>query len=278
MALVVAGVCSVQFGNAAAASFFSQASPMGAVSLRLVFSALILLAIFRPRVGAWTLRTWAGAVMLGAGLGGMNALIYLAVDRIPLGAAVTIELLGPLAVAAAGTRRLLDVLWVLLAVGGILLLGIDSGGADSGGGLNLAGGLLAAGAACCWALYIVASSRLGPRVRGVDGLVMAMCFAALIVAPFGASAAVEAVRAEPNLLWIFAAVALLTSVIPYTLEFTALKRMSSRVFGVLSSLSPAVAAVAGLIVLGQTLTIMESGAIALVVVASIGVVASAGRS
>lgn len=271
--LVLAGLCSVQFGNVGAAAFFGQVSPLGAAALRILCSALILLAVVRPRVREWSARTWIGAAVLGAGLGGMNALIYLAMDEIPVGIAVTVELLGPLAVAAVGARRLVDVAWVLLALGGVLLLGLDGDGS-----VTLRGMAFAAGAACCWGLYIVASARLGPRVRGIDGLAVAMCFAAVVVVPLGAVDAVAAVRISPTLLAVFAVVALLTSVIPYALEFTALKRMSSRVFGVLSCLGPAVAVLAGLIVLDQMLTVLQSAAIALVVAASIGVVASAQRS
>lgn len=271
--LVVAAVLSVQFGNAAAASFFESLGPLGAVALRLFCSAAILLLIVHPNVGKWTGRTWLGAALLGLGLGGMNTLIYLAINEIPLGIAVTIELLGPLAVAAIGTRRLRDVIWVLLALAGVLLLGFDGDQA-----VNLLGVLFAAAAACCWALYIVASSRLGPRVQGLDGLAVAMVFAAAVAVPFGAPDAIRAVSLDPMLLLVFAGVALLTSVIPYALEFTALRRISSRVFGVLSSLGPAAAALAGLLVLGQMLSLMQVAAIALVVAASIGVVASSRRA
>ncbi|WP_307866392.1 EamA family transporter [Leucobacter chromiisoli] len=262
----------MQFGNALAGAYFERLGPLGAAALRLALGAAILALAVRPRVRGWTLRTWIGALVLGAGLGGMNALIYLAIDEIPIGIAVTVELLGPLAVAAAGIRRPLDVAWVLLAVGGVALLGFDPGKA-----LSLPGLLLAAGAAAFWAMYIVASSRLGPRVRGVDGLAVAMIVAALVVVPFGAGHAVAAVGADPWLLVVFAGVALLTSALPYALEFTALKTMSSRVFGVLSSLGPAVAALAGLIVLQQSLSTAQVVALALVTAASAGVIATSRR-
>ncbi len=269
--LAVTAIVSVQFGNAIAGSFFDQVGPLGAAALRLGFAAVILLAVIRPRVRGWDRRTWLGVVALGAGLAGMNALIYLSIDRIPLGVAVTVELLGPLAVAVAGTRRARDLAWVALAALGIVLLGLDRGAENA---LDLLGLLLAAGAAAFWALYIVASARLGPRARGVDGLAMAMLVAALVVVPLGAAPATTAVSAQPVLLLVFAGIAVLTSAVPYALEFLALKRMPTRVFGVLSSLGPAVAALAGLVVLGQLLSGIQLIAIALVIAASIGAVAS----
>jgi inner membrane transporter RhtA len=268
-ALVVAAIFCVQFGNALAGSFFEQVGPLGAAALRLTFGATILAAVVRPRVRGWDARTWTGVAVLGVALASMNSLIYLAIAEIPIGVAVTVELFGPLAVAVAGTRRLVDAVWVLLAIAGVALLGLEAGGALSPVGLLLAGG-----AAAFWGLYIVASAHLGSRVRGVDGLSAAMLIALVLVLPFGAAPAVTAVAADPWLLLIFAGVALLTSSIPYSLEFTALKSMPSRVFGVLSSLGPAVAALAGLVVLHQLLSLPQVAAIVLVTAASIGVVAT----
>ena len=255
--LAVVAVLSVQFGNAIAGSLFSVVGPLGAAALRMTLAAVILCAVVRPRVRGWDRRTWASVVALGVGLGGMNALIYLAIDRIPL------------AVAIAGTRRWRDLSWVVLAAIGVALLGLD-GEAQ----LDLVGALLAAAAAVFWALYIVASARLGPRARGVDGLGVAMIVAALLVAPWGASDAVGAVAVDPLLMLAFAGVAIMTSAIPYALEFLALKRMPTRVFGVLSSLGPAVAALAGLIVLGQDLSPAQLLAIVVVMAACAGAVAS----
>lgn len=271
--LAVLAILSVQFGNALAGSLFAQTGPLGAAALRLLLAAVILIAVIRPRVAGWDRRTWFGVGMLGLGLGGMNALIYLAIGSIPIGVAVTIELLGPLAVAIAGTRRARDLLWVALAAAGVLLLGLER----SEGGLGLVGVLAAAGAAAFWALYIVASSRLGPRARGIDALAVAMVVAAVLVVPFGAAPAVQAVTAAPLLLLAFVGIAVMTSAVPYALEFIALKSMPTRVFGVLSSLGPAVAAFAGLIVLGQVLAPAQLIAIAAVIAASIGAVLSARR-
>jgi inner membrane transporter RhtA len=269
--LAVVAIVSVQFGNALAGSLFAQVGPLGAAALRLALAAAIMLAVIRPRVREWDRRTWIGVGMLGLGLAGMNALIYVAIGSIPIGVAVTIELLGPLAVAVAGTRRWRDLAWVALAGVGVALLGLDLNGS---GGLALGGVLAAGGAAAFWALYIVASARLGPRAQGVDALAMAMLVAAAIVVPIGAVPATLAVSAAPLLLLAFAGIAIMTSALPYALEFIALKTMPTRVFGVLSSLGPAVAALAGLVVLGQTLDVVQLVAIAAVVAACVGAVSS----
>jgi inner membrane transporter RhtA len=271
--LAITAIFSVQFGNAMVGSLFDRVGPLGAAALRLGFAALILLVLVRPRVRGWSARTWLGVALLGLGIGGMNVFIYLAIEEIPLGIAVTIELMGPLAVAAAGIRRLIDIAWVLLAVAGILLLGFDGSGV-----VTILGAAFAAVAAVFWGMYIVVSSRLGTRVRGVDGLVMAMVVGAILVIPVGAVDAAGAVRQDPSMLLAFAGIALLTSVIPYALEFLALKRMSTRVFGVLSSLGPAVAALAGFVVLHQQLDLRQLLAMLLVVCASAGVVATSRRS
>lgn len=269
--LAVAAIVSVQFGNALAGTTFAEVGALGAASLRLLFAAVILLVVLRPSVRGWTRRVWVGVIALGIGLAGMNSLIYLAIERVPIGVAVAVELIGPLAVAVAGTRRPRDLLWVALAAVGVGMLALDSQGA-----VAIAGIVLAAGAAAFWALYILASARLGATsVRGVDGLAVAMVVAAVIVVPFGAGSATEAVVAEPVLLAVFAGIALMTSALPYALEFIALKTMPTRVFGVLSSLGPVVAALAGLIVLGQVLSFLQLAAIALVIAASAGAVASA---
>ena len=270
--LAIAAIFSVQFGNAFVGAQFDRVGPTGAALLRIGFSAVILLVLTRPQVRSWTRRTWLGVVLLGAGLAGMNQFIYLAIDRIPMGIAVTIELLGPLAVAVAGVRRALDGLWVLLAGAGVVLLGLDADGS-----LTLAGAGFAAVAAAFWALYILASARLGTAVRGIDGLSVAMVVAAVLVAPLGTADAVGAVRSAPDLLWVFAGAAVMTSVVPYALEFVALKRLRTWVFGILSSLGPAVAALAGLLVLNQSLSALQLTAIALVVGASCGVVLTARR-
>jgi inner membrane transporter RhtA len=200
----------------------------------------------------------------------MNLCIYEAMDRIPLGAAVTIEFVGPLAVAVMGSRRAGDLAWVALAAGGVLLL------AHPGtGGLDATGVAFALAAGACWAAYIVLSARTGRRFPGGSGLALAMVVGALLAAGPGIAQAGGALL-EPGLLAAGAAVALASSVIPYSLEMEALRRLPARVFGVLMSLEPAVAALAGLVVLGQGLSTAETAGIALVVAASAGAAATHG--
>jgi inner membrane transporter RhtA len=259
VALVVAAVTSLQFGAGFAVTLFDELGPAGAAFLRQAIAALVLLAIWRPSFR----RDLRLAAAFGVTLGLMNLCIYEAMDRIPLGIAVTIEFWGPLAVAVAGSRRPLDLLWVALAAAGIVLL------ADPGGSLETAGVAFALAAGGLWALYILLSARVGRVFPGGTGLALAMVAAATVTAPFGISQA-DADLLHPELLAAAAGVALASSVIPYSLELEALRRLPANVFGVLMSLEPAVAALAGLIVLGQSLDALEWFAIALVVVASAG--------
>jgi inner membrane transporter RhtA len=265
VALVVAAVTSLQFGAGFAVTLFDELGPGGAAFLRQAFAAVVLIAIWRPRLAGHALVDIRLAAAFGIVLGVMNWAIYSAMDRIPLGIAVTIEFAGPLAVAVIGSRRALDLLWVALAAGGILLL------ADPGGGsLDSAGVAFALLAATMWAFYILLSARVGQVFPGGSGLALAMVAAVMITAPVGISQAGSELL-SPELLAAGAAVALASSVIPYSLELEALRRLPARVFGVLMSLEPAVAAIAGLVVLGQALDALECVAIGLVVVAGIGV-------
>jgi inner membrane transporter RhtA len=270
--LAVGAIFSLQFGSAFARTHFHEVGPTGAATLRLVFAAVILLVVVRPRVASWGRRQWLAAVSLGLALAGMNSLIYLAVARIPLGVAVTLEFTGPLVLALVQTRRLRDAVWAVVAFAGVILLGI---GTTSG--IAVGGVLLAFGAAAFWAAYIVTSSRVGRAVPGIDGLVVAIVVAAVVVTPFGIVPAVGAISHDLSILWIFAVVAVLTSALPYALELIALRSLPTRVFGVLSSLGPAVAALAGLLVIGQQLGGREIVAIVLVTLASIGVTVSTSR-
>jgi inner membrane transporter RhtA len=264
VALVVAAVTSLQFGASFAVTLFDELGPAGAAFLRLAVAAIVLMAIWRPRVAGHPLADIRVAVAFGVALGVMNWAIYSAIDRIPLGIAVTIEFAGPMAVAVFGSRRALDLLWVALAVVGILLL------ADPGGGsLNTGGVLFALLAAAMWAAYILLSVRTGRLFPGGSGLALAMVVGAVVIAPTGIAQGGDNLL-RLDLLAAGAAVALASSVIPYSLELEALRRLPARVFGVLMSLEPAVAALAGLVVLGQDLGAREWGAIALVVVANAG--------
>jgi inner membrane transporter RhtA len=272
VALVVAAVTSLQFGAGFAVTLFDELGPAGAAFLRLLVAALVLLAIWRPRVRGHPWADLRVALLFGVTLGLMNWAIYSAMDRIPLGVAVTIEFAGPLAVAVAGSRRALDLLWVALAAAGILLLADPGGTSD----LDALGVVFALIAAALWAAYILLSARTGRLFPGGSGLAMAMAVGAVVLLPAGVAQAGDALF-EPELLAAAAAVAIGSSVIPYSFELEALRRLPPRVFGILMSLEPAVAALAGLVVLGQALGVREWLAIALVVAASAGVTAEAPR-
>jgi inner membrane transporter RhtA len=262
--LVLAAVSSVQFGGAFAKTLFDEIGPGGTAFLRVLFAALILAALWRPAVRGLSRAEWQLAVAYGFALVAMNLTFYEALDRIPLGIAVTFEFVGPLGVAIAGSRRPLDLLWVALAAAGILLLS-DFGGAD----LDSLGVALALLAGCFWAAYILLAARVGRAFEGANGLAIGMCAGALMLLPFGiADAGGDLITGET--LAIALAVAVLSSVIPYSLELEALRRMPAGVFGVLMSLEPAAAALAGFIVLDEGLATREVVAIALVVAASAG--------
>ena len=262
--LVLAAVSSVQLGGAFAKTLFDEIGPGGTAFLRVLFAALILAALWRPSVRGLSRAEWQLALAYGFVLVAMNLTFYEALDRIPLGIAVTFEFVGPLGVAIVGSRRPLDLLWVALAAAGILLLS-DFGGADLDG-LGVALALLAGG---FWAAYILLAARVGRVFEGAHGLAIGMCAGALLLLPFGvADAGGDLITGEA--LAVGLAVAVLSSVIPYSLELEALRRMPAGVFGVLMSLEPAAAALAGFIVLDEGLATREVVAIALVVAASAG--------
>jgi inner membrane transporter RhtA len=298
--LVFAGIISVQLGAGLAARMFSQAGPAGVTGLRLWWAAAIM-AAFGGRALARTLRTvvaeraWRDlsvAVAFGLVLGAMNFSIYQSFARIPLGVAVTIEFLGPLAVAVASSRRRLDLLWVLLAAAGVLLLTqggvrLASGSADPTGsrsagplfGLSITGAGIAFGliAATCWAAYILLSRATGRRFSGSSGLVIAMIVAALTVTGPAVAQAGPALS-QPGPIAEGLAVGLLSSVIPYRFELEALRRVPAGVFGIWMSLEPAVAALVGLALLGEALAARQWLAIVLVIIASAGAAKSSAGS
>lgn len=263
-ALVLGGIASVQSGSAVAATLFARIGPGGAVFLRLVTASLVLAAIWRPWRRSLSRSELKLAATFGLVLAAMNLAFYHAIDRIPLGVGVTIEFVGPLAVAVAGSRRPLDLVWVALAAGGILAL--THGAAH---GLDTVGVVLALVAGACWGLYILVNARLGQAFADGTGLALAMSTAAILALPFGVAQGGARLLA-PHSLLLGAAVGMLSSAIPYSFEMEALRRISTGVFGVLMSLEPAMAALAGFVVLGQTLSPREFAGIALVVVASIG--------
>jgi inner membrane transporter RhtA len=271
--LVLAAAGSLQVGAAFAVTLFDELGPGGAAFLRLAFAAVVLCAIWRPRMRSHPRRDLRLAAAFGVSLGLMNWSIYEAMDRIPLGVAVTIEFAGPLLVAVLGSRRPLDGVWIVLAAAGILLLVNSPPPARSIDGLGVFFALAAAG---CWMAYIYLSKRTGAAFPGGSGLALAMVVGALVVLPAGVVQAGSALG-EPDLLGSALVVALASSVLPYSLELEALRRLPAAVFGVLMSLEPAVAALAGFVVLGQELGARALAAIAMVVVASAGAAAFSSR-
>ncbi|WP_406285373.1 EamA family transporter [Streptomyces sp. NBC_00209] len=268
VALVVAGGLSVQFGAAIAVLLMPRAGALGVVTLRLAAAALVLLVVCRPKLRGHSRADWGTVVAFGIAMGGMNTLFYQAADRIPLGAAVTLEVLGPLALSVIASRRLVNVVWAALALGGVVLL--SGGGFDR---LDPVGAAYALGAGVMWAAYIVFSARTGRRFPQADGLALAMVVAALLSLPLGIMDAGSKLLV-PTTLGLGAAVAVLSSVLPYTLELIALRRLPAPTFAILMSLEPAIAAMAGFLILHQALSLTDALAIALVIGASMGAVRS----
>lgn len=270
--LVVAGLACQEVGAALAVLLFPEVGPLGMVMLRLVFSAILLLVIARPALRGHSRDGWLAVLGFGLVLALMNGLFYLALARLPLGVTVTIEVLGPLVLSIVASKRLSAWLWAVLAFAGVAALA--GGGWDR---LDPLGVLFALGAAASWAFYILASARVGREFPGLDGLALAMTAGALLALPFGILSAGSALL-RPDLLALGAAVAVLSSTIPYALELIALRRLPAAVFAILMSLSPATAALAGWLLLGQQLVWLELIGIALVITASIGAVRSSNRA
>jgi inner membrane transporter RhtA len=285
-ALVITGIVSVQVGAGLAGRMFGQVSPATLTGLRLWTAAAALAAfggrgLARSISGLVRERAWRDSAVVaafGVTLAVMNFSFYQAFARIPLGIAVTIEFLGPLAVAVASSRRLVDLVWVALAGAGVALLsdgwsGLSLHAAHAGGGAGtaLAGVAFALVAAACWAAYILLSASTGRRFAGSSGLAIAMVVAAVAVTP--AAVAGSAGRGSPLRLAVLGtgiAVGLLSSVIPYRLEMETLRRIPARIFGIWMSLEPAVAALVGLVLLGEALAPREWAAIGCVIVACAG--------
>jgi inner membrane transporter RhtA len=266
---VLAGGLSVQFGAAFGVILIASLGPLGAVTLRLVVAALLVAALARPRLGGHSRRDVAVIVGFGLVLAAMNICFYQAAARLPLGAAVTLEFLGPLGLAILTSRRFRDLLWVGLAGVGVVLL--TEGGFER---LEPVGVVFAVGAGVCWAAYILLGAQAGRRFPGAAGLALALAVAGIAVAPVGVASAGPALVLPYHLL-LGATVALLCSALPWTLEIVALRQLPARTFGVLMSLQPAIGTVAGFVVLDQRLTTWQLAAVGLVVVASAGATVSA---
>ncbi|MDH6450970.1 MULTISPECIES: EamA family transporter [unclassified Streptomyces] len=264
--LVLAGGVSVQFGAALAVLLMPRAGALGVVTLRLMAAAVVLLLVCRPRLRGHSRADWGTVVVFGLTMAAMNGLFYQAVDRIPLGAAVTLEVLGPLTLSVLASRRAVNAVWAGLALAGVFLLGGGDFGALDPWGVVFA---LAAGA--MWATYIVFSARTGRRFPQADGLALAMAVGALAFLPLGIAES-GAKLLDPVTVGLGAAVALMSSVLPYTLELLALRTLPASAFAILMSLEPALAALAGFLILDQALSAVQALAIALVIAASMGAV------
>jgi inner membrane transporter RhtA len=261
--LVLGGIASVQLGAAAAKHLFDQIEPTAMVWLRLLTSAVVLVGIARPALRGRSRQDWLTVLAFGTSLGIMNWSIYQAFARIPLGLAVTIEFAGPLVLAVVMSRRARDLVWVALAALGVGLLGFERTDLDLAG----IGFALLAGAT--WAAYILLSAQTGRRWPGLDGLAMASVVATLLLAPMAVPAGGSDLL-DPTILMFGAAVGLLSSVIPYSADVTALRTIRPGVFSILLSLEPAAAALAGMLLLGEFLSPLQWAAVAAVTAASVG--------
>ncbi|MEU8109325.1 DMT family transporter [Nonomuraea muscovyensis] len=263
--LVLLAIFSVQIGAGFAKELFTALPPSAVVFLRIAAGALIMAAVARPRLKGMSWRDWAVGLGFGATLALMNLTFYEALARLPMGVAVAIEFLGPLGVAVAASRRRLDLLWVALAGLGIALLA-PWGQAET---VSWAGIGFALVAGACWAGYILLSAAAGQRFPGTSGLSFAMIASVVVIAPVGVATG-GADLLQPELLLIGIGVGLLSSVIPYSLELQALRRMPKQVFGILMSLEPAAAALIGVLLLNEILHLQQWAAIVCIVAASLG--------
>jgi len=269
--LVLAGIVSVQFGGALAATLIPHIGAAGSVTMRLLFASVILCAVVRPRLRGYSAAAWRTVILFGLALGLMNFAFYGSLAHLPIGVAVTIEFIGPLLLSAVLSRRPSDYVAVAGAAVGVVLISealhvpLDQ--------LSWAGILLALTAGACWAAYIILSGRTGAAFPKLDGLAIAMLIATCFVAPFGLATVGDW---SAPLLAKGLGIAVLSSLLPYSLELIALRRMSAAVFGILLSLEPACAALAGLLVLGQRLHVWQLLGMALVVGASILIMGGGG--
>ncbi|BDM70302.1 membrane protein [Streptomyces nigrescens] len=268
--LVMGGVLGLQCGAALTTRLYPVVGPAGVVSLRLCLAAVVLTALWRPGL-RWDRTTLGVAAAAGTLLAVHHLSYYEAVDRLPLGAATTMEFLGPFAIALFGSRRAADLLWACLAAAGVVLL------SHSGIPLDTAGLACALLAGCCWGGYILVGKRLAERVPDGRGLALAVTWGALLSLPYGIAQAGSRLL-EPTTLALAAVVAILSSVLPYTFHLEALRRLPPRTFGVLTSLEPAVGALIGLVLLGQHLAVPQWAGVLAVALASIGATRAPGRA
>lgn len=268
---VLLAIISVQCGAAIAKSLFPAIGAAGTASLRIGISAIILLITYRPNLKAITPKQWKIVVPYGLSLGAMNLIFYLAIERIPIGLAVTLEFIGPLLVAIIGSRRLIDYCWVLLAAAGIVLIA-----PWTSDGLDLLGVFFALLAGVLWASYIVLGGKISQIMNGGQAVSTGMLFAAILILPFGLHEN-GLVNLTPKFLGMGIALALLSSAIPFTLEMKALGQLPPRTFSILMSLEPAAASICAFLFLQEHLTFSQILAVLCVVIASVGSTLTAKR-
>ena len=261
---VLFAIISVQSGAAIAKTLFPELGAAATASLRIGISALILLAVYRPNLSKINASQWKVVIPYGLSLGAMNLIFYFAIERIPIGLAVTLEFIGPLVVAVVGSKRLLDYLWVLLAAAGIVLIA-----PWSDNGVDLLGVVFALLAGALWAAYIVLGGKVSKIMKGGEAVAVGMLFATLLILPFGIIGQ-GFQNMTPTFFYLGIALALLSSAIPFTLEMKALGQLPARTFSILMSLEPAAASICGLLFLQEYLTTNEIIAVICVVIASVG--------
>lgn len=261
---VLIAIISVQSGAAIAKGLFPAIGAAGTASLRIGISALILLIVYRPNLFQITAKQWKIVVPYGLSLGAMNLIFYLAIERIPIGLAVTLEFIGPLLVAVSGSKRLIDFLWILLAAAGIILIA-----PWTNNGIDILGMLLALLAGALWAAYIILGGKISKIMKGGEAVATGMLFATILIVPIGILGN-GLNNLTPTFLFMGIALALLSSAIPFTLEMKALGQLPARTFSILMSLEPAAASICALIFLQEHLTFSEVLSVIFVVIASIG--------
>jgi inner membrane transporter RhtA len=271
-ALVVVAAISQEVGAAFAVGLFAALGATGAVFVRFLVAGVILCVALRPRVRGLSRRAWFSAAGLAATLTVMNLCFYYSLTRIPLGVAVTVEVLGPLALSVVVSKRRSAWLWAVLALAGVALLSLT--GVEVGY-LDPVGLAFAAGAAVSWAGYILATARAASDLPRLDGLAIATAIGALVAAPLAMLAVDPDAALRWEILGLGVTVGVMSSVIPYSLELMSLRRLPPETFAILTCLSPVIAALAGWLILGQHLAVTGYLAIVLVTVASIGAVHSA---
>jgi len=269
---VLLSIISIQSGAAIAKGIFPVLGAESTASLRIVLSALILLLFNRPNLRNLTIAQWKAVALYGLTLGAMNLIFYMAIARIPLALGVALEFIGPLALALAGSKRMIDFLWVILAAGGIALIA-----PWNHNGLNLTGVLLALLAGALWAAYIILGGRTSKIMDGRKAVTIGMIFASVVVLPVAIGNGLVT-HLKPWMLLSGLALALLSSAIPFSLEMSALRRIPAKTFSILMSLEPAVAAISGLVFLHEYLSLYEWIAVALIIIASAGATLTAKKA